>query len=68
MSIRNNKIEALPYSLGKITTLRILNVDGNPLRIPPKEIVKVGDFQRIIFFEQIHIKKCFHVVIVTNSH
>jgi internalin A len=42
LSIIGNRIEALPYALGNITTLRVLRVEGNPLRIPPKEIAKKG--------------------------
>ena len=42
LSLRNNKIEALPISMSKMTSLRILNLDGNPLRVPPKEVAKRG--------------------------
>lgn len=38
----NNMIELLPNSLCLMTNLKTLNVDGNPLKVPPKEIVKKG--------------------------
>ncbi|XP_042040442.1 plant intracellular Ras-group-related LRR protein 4-like [Salvia splendens] len=38
----NNQIRALPNSFGMLTRLRVLNVDGNPLVVPPRDVVEKG--------------------------
>ncbi|KAL1566690.1 plant intracellular Ras-group-related LRR protein 4-like [Salvia divinorum] len=38
----NNQIRALPDSFGMLTRLRVLNVDGNPLVVPPRDVVEKG--------------------------
>ena len=36
LNLKNNLIELLPNSLCSMTNLKVLNVDMNPLRVPPK--------------------------------
>ncbi|KAK6127570.1 hypothetical protein DH2020_038688 [Rehmannia glutinosa] len=38
----NNQIRVLPDSFGLLTRLRVLNVEGNPLVVPPRDIVEKG--------------------------
>ncbi|KAI3462277.1 hypothetical protein Pfo_018940 [Paulownia fortunei] len=38
----NNQIRVLPDSFGMLTRLRVLNVEGNPLVVPPRDIVEKG--------------------------
>ncbi|KAK6154054.1 hypothetical protein DH2020_013693 [Rehmannia glutinosa] len=38
----NNQIRVLPDSFGLLTRLRVLNVEGNPLVVPPRDIVEQG--------------------------
>lgn len=38
----NNQIRALPDSFGMLTRLRVLNVEGNPLVVPPRDVIEKG--------------------------
>ncbi|XP_057809351.1 plant intracellular Ras-group-related LRR protein 4-like isoform X2 [Salvia miltiorrhiza] len=38
----NNQIRTLPDSFGMLTRLRVFNVDGNPLVVPPADVVHKG--------------------------
>lgn len=38
----NNQIRVLPDSFGMLTRLRVLNVEGNPLVVPPREVAEKG--------------------------
>lgn len=40
--LRNNKLQYIPNGLAKMPSLKLLGVEGNPLKVPPKEIVKKG--------------------------
>eukprot|EP01117_Protostelium_nocturnum_P011694 TRINITY_DN4256_c3_g1_i11.p1 TRINITY_DN4256_c3_g1~~TRINITY_DN4256_c3_g1_i11.p1 ORF type:complete len:1743 (-),score=580.06 TRINITY_DN4256_c3_g1_i11:39-5267(-) len=41
--LKNNQLQALPQALGYLkNTLKVINVEGNDLKTPPKEIVKRG--------------------------
>lgn len=42
LDISNNQIRVLPDSLRMLTRLRVLRVDGNPLEVPPRNIVEMG--------------------------
>ncbi|KAJ4838009.1 Plant intracellular Ras-group- LRR protein 3 [Turnera subulata] len=42
LDISNNQIHALPDAFGRLEKLTKLNLDGNPLVIPPMEIVNNG--------------------------
>lgn len=38
----NNQIRVLPDSFGMLARLRVLNLEGNPLVVPPREVVEKG--------------------------
>ncbi|KAG8373580.1 hypothetical protein BUALT_Bualt11G0039200 [Buddleja alternifolia] len=38
----NNQIRVLPDSFGMLTRLRVLNVEGNPLAVPPTSVIDKG--------------------------
>ncbi|KAL0462791.1 UNVERIFIED_CONTAM: Plant intracellular Ras-group-related LRR protein 4 [Sesamum latifolium] len=38
----NNQIRVLPDSFGMLTRLRVLNVEGNPLVEPPRDVIEKG--------------------------
>ncbi|KAL8550003.1 hypothetical protein ACS0TY_008723 [Phlomoides rotata] len=38
----NNQIRSLPDSFGMLTRLRVLNVEGNPLVVPPRDVIEKG--------------------------
>lgn len=40
--LQNNKISSLPYELGLVATLRVLQLNGNPLMFPPMDIINAG--------------------------
>ena len=42
-AIQHNKIQDLPLGLGDISTLRMLKVSGNPLKMSLKNIVEGSD-------------------------
>ncbi|KAL6969404.1 hypothetical protein U1Q18_029117 [Sarracenia purpurea var. burkii] len=48
LNISNNKIRGLPDTFGWLENLRKLNLDQNPLVIPPKEIVRAEEERSMI--------------------
>nr|GEU69761.1 hypothetical protein [Tanacetum cinerariifolium] len=42
LDVSNNQIQALPVTFGRLDKLTKLNIDQNPLVIPPKEVVEQG--------------------------
>ncbi|KAL3651859.1 hypothetical protein CASFOL_004861 [Castilleja foliolosa] len=38
----NNQIRALPDSFGMLTKLRVLKLEGNPLVVPPRDVIEKG--------------------------
>ncbi|PIN03763.1 Ras suppressor protein (contains leucine-rich repeats) [Handroanthus impetiginosus] len=38
----NNQIRVLPDSFGMLTRLRVLDIEGNPLVVPPRDVVEKG--------------------------
>ncbi len=40
--LSRNRLQTLPFELGKVKTLSALNLDGNPLIHPPISIIKQG--------------------------
>ncbi|XP_023951266.2 leucine-rich repeat-containing protein 27-like [Bicyclus anynana] len=40
--LQNNKITSLPNELGTVTSLKVLQLSGNPLMYPPRDIIKAG--------------------------
>lgn len=42
LDVSNNQIHALPDTFGRLENLTKLNLEGNPLVIPPKEVVSEG--------------------------
>lgn len=47
--LQNNKITTLPNELGTVHNLKVLQIGGNPLIYPPKEVVKNG-VEKILTF------------------
>ncbi|XP_022868046.1 plant intracellular Ras-group-related LRR protein 4-like [Olea europaea var. sylvestris] len=42
LDMSNNQIRSLPDSFRMLTRLRVLNVEGNPLAVPPRNIIENG--------------------------
>lgn len=42
LDLSNNQIRALPYSFGRLEKLTKLNLDQNPIIVPPIEVVNQG--------------------------
>ncbi|KAL3527318.1 hypothetical protein ACH5RR_011974 [Cinchona calisaya] len=42
LDMSNNQIRILPDSFRMLTQLRVLNAEGNPLEVPPKDIIEKG--------------------------
>ncbi|CAN8298304.1 unnamed protein product [Cochlearia groenlandica] len=42
LDLSNNQIHSLPDAFGTLVNLTKLNLDGNPLVVPPEEVVKEG--------------------------
>lgn len=40
--LQNNKISSLPCELGSVVNLRVLQLNGNPIMFPPREIINAG--------------------------
>lgn len=40
--LQNNKITSLPHELGSVAALKVLQLNGNPLMFPPREIINAG--------------------------
>lgn len=47
--LQNNKITTLPNELGTVMTLKVLQLSGNPLMYPPRDVIKAGT-RRILKF------------------
>lgn len=42
LDMSNNQIRVLPDSFRMLTRLRVLNVEGNPLAVPPRDVIVKG--------------------------
>ncbi|KAK6125904.1 hypothetical protein DH2020_040353 [Rehmannia glutinosa] len=42
LDMSNNQIRVLPDSFRMLTRLRVLNVEGNPLAVPPRNVIEKG--------------------------
>ncbi|KAG9136996.1 hypothetical protein Leryth_013840 [Lithospermum erythrorhizon] len=42
LNMSNNQIRILPDSFRMLSKLRVLNVEGNPLELPPRDIIEQG--------------------------
>lgn len=42
LDMSNNQIRVLPDSFRLLTRLRVLNVEGNPLEMPPRDVIQKG--------------------------
>ncbi|KAL8472538.1 hypothetical protein ACS0TY_029663 [Phlomoides rotata] len=42
LDMSNNQIRVLPDSFRLLTRLRVLNVEGNPLELPPRDVIQKG--------------------------
>lgn len=42
LDMSNNQIRVLPDSFRMLTRLRVLNVEGNPLSVPPRDVIVKG--------------------------
>lgn len=40
--LQNNKITSLPNELGTVMNLKVLQLSGNPLMYPPRDVIKAG--------------------------
>ncbi|KAK3034190.1 hypothetical protein RJ639_034330, partial [Escallonia herrerae] len=42
LDMSNNQIRILPDSFRTLSRLRVLNVEGNPLEVPPRNVIEMG--------------------------
>ncbi|EPS73144.1 hypothetical protein M569_01614, partial [Genlisea aurea] len=54
LDMSNNQIRVLPDSFGLLTRLRIVNLDGNPLTFPPRDVIQKGA-QAVVQFTADHV-------------
>ncbi|XP_051114829.1 plant intracellular Ras-group-related LRR protein 4-like [Andrographis paniculata] len=53
----NNQIRVLPESFGMLNRLRVLNVEGNPLAIPPRDVIEKGAQAVVHYMAEIGVQK-----------
>ncbi|XP_053619432.1 leucine-rich repeat-containing protein 27-like isoform X2 [Plodia interpunctella] len=59
--LQNNKLTALPDELGTLS-LKVLQLNGNPITYPPKEIINEGTLKILSFLNQ----KCIEKILVQS--
>ncbi|KAD3336257.1 hypothetical protein E3N88_31776 [Mikania micrantha] len=52
LDVSNNQIQQLPLTFGRLDKLTKLNIDQNPLVIPPKEVVEQGSVAVKVYMAQ----------------
>ncbi|KAL1569794.1 Plant intracellular Ras-group-related LRR protein 4 [Salvia divinorum] len=57
LDMSNNQIRVLPDSFRMLTQLRILKVDGNPLTVPPRDVIDKGPQAIVQFIAEFVAKK-----------
>eukprot|EP01114_Cavostelium_apophysatum_P022155 TRINITY_DN7922_c0_g2_i4.p1 TRINITY_DN7922_c0_g2~~TRINITY_DN7922_c0_g2_i4.p1 ORF type:complete len:1489 (-),score=439.35 TRINITY_DN7922_c0_g2_i4:127-4593(-) len=53
LNVSKNDLQSLPYTLAFMEHLRLLLVDDNPLRVPPREIVRKGRKEILLFLKDL---------------
>jgi Leucine-rich repeat (LRR) protein len=56
LSLENNRMIAIPVTVGVLARLEVLTVEGNPLRDPPRAVLlggKAEDMHMSTFFEDL---------------
>ncbi|XP_004922105.1 uncharacterized protein LOC101741999 isoform X1 [Bombyx mori] len=57
--LQNNKLTSLPNELGSVVTLKVLQLAGNPLMYPPREIIMAGTRKIITYLHEKYIENIF---------
>ncbi|KAI7743794.1 hypothetical protein M8C21_004115, partial [Ambrosia artemisiifolia] len=57
LDMSNNKIRVLPYSFKVLSKLHVLNTEGNPLEIPPRDVLDIGARAVVLYMNELHQKK-----------
>lgn len=57
--LKNNKITSLPDELGTVRTLQVLQLSGNPLEYPPKEVVDGGVSKIVNYLHDKYLEEIF---------
>ncbi|XP_059623365.1 plant intracellular Ras-group-related LRR protein 4-like [Cornus florida] len=57
LDISNNQIRVLPDSFGMLLRLRILRVEGNPIEVPPNNILEIGPQSVVKYMAELVAKR-----------
>lgn len=57
--LQNNKITSLPNELGTVTTLKVLQLSGNPIMYPPRDIINAGTSKILCFLHNKLVEELF---------
>ncbi|GJR99118.1 plant intracellular Ras-group-related LRR protein 4-like protein [Tanacetum coccineum] len=57
LNMSNNQIRVLPGSFRMLSKLRMLNVEGNPLELPPRNVLDRGAQAVVQYMSDVHEKK-----------
>ncbi|XP_045780793.1 leucine-rich repeat-containing protein 27-like [Maniola jurtina] len=57
--LQNNKLTILPNELGTVTSLKVLQLSGNPLMYPPRDVIKAGTESILKFLNEKFIEEVF---------
>ncbi|XP_034837386.1 leucine-rich repeat-containing protein 27-like [Maniola hyperantus] len=57
--LQNNKLTTLPNELGTVTSLKVLQLSGNPLMYPPRDVIKAGTESILKFLNEKYIEEVF---------
>lgn len=57
--LQNNKLTSLPNELGTVTNLKVLQLNGNPLMYPPRDIINAGVSSVKNFLNEKYVENVF---------
>ncbi|KAK1410540.1 hypothetical protein QVD17_37077 [Tagetes erecta] len=57
LDMSNNQIRVLPDSFRMLSKLQVLKTEGNPLEIPPRDVLDKGARAVILYLNELHQKK-----------
>lgn len=56
LDMSNNQIRVFPDSFRMLSKLRVLKTEGNPLEIPPKDVLDKGAQAVVLYLNELHLK------------
>ncbi|KAI3794348.1 hypothetical protein L1987_36978 [Smallanthus sonchifolius] len=57
LDMSNNQIRVLPDSFRMLSKLQVLKTEGNPLEIPPRDVLDKGARAVVLYMNELHEKK-----------